>query len=61
MHALVDITLRVLSLTGQHPTRRRTWVITAVSARVLQSVVGMISGVGVIGSARVGQPRSASA
>ena len=99
MHALVDSTLRVLSLTGQHPTelpatvwrsfdrrtadlqdlllnepwfllvgllwaalaltfvhprRRRTWVVSAVLACLVLSVVGVLSGVGVIGSARVG-------
>ncbi len=99
MHALVDVTLRVLSLTGQHPTelpaeawrsfdrrtadlqdllfnepwfllvgllwaalaltfvqrpRRRTWAISVVVACLLLSVVGVLSGVGVIGSARVG-------
>lgn len=99
MHALVDITLRVLSLTGQHPTelpaeawrsfdrrtadlqdlffnepwflavgllwgalaltfvrpsRRRTWVVSAVLACLLLSVVGVLSGVGAIGSVRAG-------
>ena len=99
MHALVDSTLRVLSLTGQHPTElpatfwrsfdrrtadlqdlllnepwfllvgllwaglaltfvhprgRRTWVVSAVAACLLLSVVGVLSGVDVIGSARVG-------
>ena len=99
MHALVDSTLRVLSLTGQHPTelpaeawrsfdrrtadlqdlffnepwflavgllwgalaltfvrpsRRRTWVVSAVLACLALTVVGVLSGVGAIGSARVG-------
>ncbi len=99
MHALVDITLRVLSLTGQHPTElpaeawrsfdrrtadlqdllfnepwflvvgllwaalgltfvsrrsRRAWAVSAVLACVALSVVGVLSGVGVIGSARIG-------
>ncbi len=99
MHALIDITLRVLSLTGKYPTqlpaaawcsfdrrtadlqdllfnepwflvvgllwgalgltfvhprRRRTWAVSAVVACLLLSVVGVLSGVGVIGSARVG-------
>ena len=99
MHALVDSTLRVLSLTGQHPTelpaavwrsfdrrtadlqdlffnepwflavgllwaalalsfvrpaRRRTWVISAVLACAVLTIVGVLSGLDVIGSARVG-------
>jgi hypothetical protein len=99
MHALVDGTLRVLSLTGVHPTqlpasvwrsfdrhaadvqdlllnepwfliagllwgalglalihpsRRRTWVVTAVVACLLLTVVGVLSGVGVVGTFRVG-------
>ena len=99
MHALVDVTLRVLSLTGQHPTelpatfwrsfdrrtadlqdlllnepwfllvgllwaalaltfvhprRRRPWVVSAVVACLLLSVVGVLSGLGLIGTVRVG-------
>jgi hypothetical protein len=99
MHALVDGTLRVFSLTGVHPTvlpasvwrsfdrraadlqdlllnepwfliegllwaalgvaivrpsRRRTWIVSAVVACLLLSVVGVLSGLGVIGSFRFG-------
>jgi hypothetical protein len=99
VHALVDVTLRVLSLTGRHPTelptavwrsfdrrtadlqdlllnepwfllvgllwaslaltfvhpaKRRTWVVSAVVACLLLSVVGVLSGVGEIGSVRAG-------
>jgi hypothetical protein len=99
MHALVDGTLRILSLTGAHPTvlppsvwrsfdrraadlqdlllnepwffiegllwaalgialvrpsRRRAWMTSAVVACLLLSVVGVLSGLGVIGSVRVG-------
>jgi hypothetical protein len=99
MHALVDITLRVFSLTGVHPTqlpasvwhwydrraadlqdlllnepwffvegllwaalgvaivrpaRRRTWMVTAAIACLLLSVVGVLSGLGIIGSFHVG-------
>ena len=99
MHALVDGTLRVLSLTGVHPTqlpasvwrsfdrraadlqdlllnepwfliegllwaalgvaivqqsRRRAWVSSAVTVCLLLSVVGVLSGLGVIGSFHVG-------
>lgn len=99
MHALVDGTLRVLSLTGVHPTvlpatvwrsfdrraadvqdlllnepwffiegllwaslglaivhpsRRRAWISSAVIACVMLSVVGVLSGLGVIGAFRVG-------
>ena len=99
MHALVDGTLRVFSLTGVHPTqlpasvwrtfdrraadlqdlllnepwffvegllwaalgvsvvhpsRRRAWVVSAAVAALLLTVVGVLSGLGVIGSFRVG-------
>ena len=99
MHALVDGTLRVLSLAGAHPTvlpasvwrsydrraadlqdlllnepwflvegllwaalgvalvrpaRRRAWISSAVVASLLLSVVGVLSGLGVIGSFRAG-------
>ena len=99
MHALVDGTLRVLSLTGAHPTvlpasvwqsfdrraadlqdlllnepwffiegllwtalgiaivqpsRRRAWISSAVIACVMLSIVGVLSGLGVIGAFRVG-------
>ena len=99
MHALVDVTLRVLSLTGVHPTalpatvwrsfdrraadlqdlllnepwfliegvlwavlgvavirpsQRRAWVSSAVIASVVLSVVGVLSGLGVIGSFHIG-------
>ena len=99
MHAFVDGTLRVLSLTGVHPTelpdvvwrsfdrrtadlqdlllnepwfliegllwaalgiaivrpsRRRTWMATAAIACLVLTVVGVLSGVGVIGSFRWG-------
>ena len=99
MHALVDGTLRVLSLTGVHPTvlpasvwrsfdrraadlqdlllnepwffiegllwaalgvalvhpsRRRAWIVSAVIACLVLSVVGVLSGLGVIGSFRFG-------
>ena len=99
MHALVDGTLRVLSLTGVHPTvlpatvwrsfdrraadvqdlllnepwffiegllwaslglaighasRRRAWISSAVIACVVLSVVGVLSGLGVIDTFRVG-------
>ena len=99
MHALVDITLRVFSLTGVHPTqlpasvwrwfdrrtadlqdlllnepwffiegllwaalgiaivrpsRRRTWMLTAAIACLLLTVVGVLSGLGMIGSFYVG-------
>jgi hypothetical protein len=95
MHALVDWTLRVLSLTGAHPvqlpaslwrsfdrraadlqdlfvnepwffvegllwgtlaltlvtaSRRRVWIISAVISCLLLSAVGILSGIGVIGS-----------
>jgi hypothetical protein len=95
MHALVDWTLRVLSLTGVHRThlpaevwlsydrrvadlqdvflnepwffvegllwaalalsltsrsRRRLWVVTAVASTVILAVIGVLSGLGVIGS-----------
>lgn len=98
MHALVDMTLRVLSLTGVHPTelpdvwltydrhrsdlqdlflnepwflvtgllwgalgltavtttRRRTWLRSAVAACLLLTIVGVLSGLDVIGSVVVG-------
>jgi len=99
MHALVDIALRVFSVTGVHPTelpssvwlsfdrraadmqdlllnepwflaegllwgwlgvtivqpsRRRTWVTTVVAGCILLTVVGVMSGLGIIGSFRVG-------
>jgi hypothetical protein len=99
MHALVDITLRVFSLTGVHPTqlpasvwrsfdrraadlqdlllnepwffiegvlwaalgvaivrpsRRRTWMLTAAVACLLLTVVGVLSGLGIIGSFHIG-------
>ncbi|MFI7673736.1 hypothetical protein [Actinophytocola sp. NPDC049390] len=98
-HALVNITLRVFSLTGVHPTvlpsdvwrsydrhasdlqdlllnepwflaegllwaalglvfvaasRRRAWVLSAAAACLALSVVGVLSGLDVIGSFRVG-------
>jgi hypothetical protein len=99
MHALVDITLRVFSLTGVHstqlpasvwrwfdrrtadlqdlllnepwffiegllwaalgvatvrPSRRRAWMLTGVVACLLLTVVGVLSGLGIIGSFHVG-------
>lgn len=99
MHALTDITLRVLSLTGVHPTqlpssvwlsfdrraadlqdlllnepwffvegvlwaalglaytrpiRRRAWLVSAVVAALLLATVGVLSGLGVISTFRVG-------
>ena len=99
MHALVDITLRIFSLTGVHPTQlpasvwrwfdrrsadlqdlllnepwffiegllwaalgvaivrpsaRRIWLLTAVIACVLLTVVGVLSGLGIIGSFHLG-------
>lgn len=99
MHALVDITLRVLSLTGVHPTqlpasvwlsfdrhaadmqdlllnepwfliegllwaalgfalvqpsKRRAWMVSAVTACLLLTVAGVLSGLGIIGSFRFG-------
>ena len=99
MHALVDITLRVLSVTGVYPTQlpasvwhsfdrdsadlqdlllnepwflvegmlwaalgiatvralsRRTWMLSALAACALLTIVGVLSGVGAIGSVRVG-------
>lgn len=99
MHALVDWTLRVLSLTGVHPTqlpasvwrsfdrraadlqdllvnepwffvegllwgtlavgliprsRRRPWIVSAVASCLLLTVVGILSGLGVIGSFHLG-------
>lgn len=99
MHALVDITLRVFSLTGLHPTqlpasvwrwydrlaadlqdlllnepwfliegllwaalgaalvqpsRRRAWMVSAAVACLLLTVVGVLSGLGIIGAARIG-------
>ena len=99
MHALVDWTLRVLSLTGVHPTqlpanvwrsfdrrtadlqdlflnepwffvegllwgtlavafvgasRRRPWTVSAVASCLLLTFVGILSGLGVIGSFRFG-------
>ena len=99
MHAFVDGTLRLLSLTGVHPTelpdtvwrsfdrrtadlqdlmlnepwfliegllwaalgvalvrlsRRRTWIATAAIACLVLTVIGVLSGVGVIGSFRWG-------
>jgi hypothetical protein len=99
MHALVDVTLRMLSVTGVHPTqlpadvwrsvdrraadlqdlllnepwffvegllwaalalafvrpqRRRAWRVSAVAACLGLTVIGVLSGVGVIGSVRIG-------
>jgi hypothetical protein len=99
MHALVDITLRVLSLTGSHPTQlpssfwlsfdrrasdltdllfnepwffvegvlwavlgvatlrapnRRAWIASALATCTILTVIGVLSGIGVIGSFRVG-------
>ena len=98
MHALVDSTLRVLSLTGRRPTElpakvwgsfdrrtadlqdlffnepwflavgllwaalalsfvrpaRRAWVISAVLACAVLTIVGVLSGLDVIGAVRVG-------
>jgi hypothetical protein len=99
MHALVDWTLRVLSLTGVHPTqlpaslwrsfdrgaadlqdvflnepwffvegllwgalaltfvtasRRRPWIVSAIVGCLLLTVVGILSGIGVIGSFHIG-------
>lgn len=99
MHALVDWTLRVLSLTGVHPTqlpasvwrsfdrraadlqdllvnepwffvvgllwgilavglisrsRRRPWIVSAVISCLLLTVVGILSGLGAIGSFHLG-------
>jgi hypothetical protein len=99
MHAWVDITLRVFSLTGVHPTQlpasvwrwfdrrsadlqdlllnepwffiegllwaalgvalvqpssRRIWMLTATIACLLLTVVGVLSGLGIIGSFHVG-------
>ena len=99
MHALVDWTLRVLSLTGVHPTqlpasvwrsfdrhaadlqdllvnepwffvegllwgtlaitlvpasRRRLWIVSAIVSCLLLTVVGILSGIGVIGSFHIG-------
>jgi hypothetical protein len=99
MHAFVDGTLRLLSLTGVHltelpadlwqsfdrraadlqdlmlnepwfliegvlwialgvastrPSRRRTWLVSAAAAGILLTVVGVLSGLDVIGSFRVG-------
>lgn len=98
-HALVNITLRILSLTGAHPTelpsdvwrwydrrasdlqdlflnepwflaegllwaalgimfvaapRRRGWLVSATVACLLLSAAGVLSGLGVIGSFRIG-------
>lgn len=98
-HALVNITLRILSLTGAHPTvlpsdvwrwydrrasdlqdlflnepwflaegllwaalgllfvtapRRRGWLLSAIVACLLLSAAGVLSGLGVIGSFRIG-------
>ncbi len=99
MHALVDVTLRIFSLTGVHPTelpasawrsydrhaadlqdlllnepwflvegvlwaalaiglvhpsRRRAWLLSAVAACLLLTVIGVLSGVGIIGSFHLG-------
>jgi len=99
MHALVDVTLRVFSLTRVHPTqlpasvwrwfdrrtadlqdlllnepwflvegllwaalgvaivqpsRRRQWLGTAIIACLLLTVIGVLSGLGVIGTFRAG-------
>jgi hypothetical protein len=99
MHALVDITLRVFSLTGVHPTqlpasvwrwfdrraadlqdvllnepwffiegvlwaalgvaivhqsRRRAWMVSAVIVCLLLTAVGVLSGLGIIGSFHLG-------
>jgi hypothetical protein len=99
MHAFVDGTLRLLSLTGVHltqlpadlwqsfdrraadlqdlmlnepwfliegvlwialgvastrPSRRRTWLVSAAAAGILLTVVGVLSGLDVIGSFRIG-------
>jgi hypothetical protein len=99
MHALVDGTLRVLSVTGVHPTqlpasfwrsfdrhaadlqdlllnepwfliegllwaalglafvapsRRRAWLVSAIAAGLLLTVVGVLSGLDVIGSFQLG-------
>ena len=99
MHALVDITLRIFSLTGVHPTqlpasvwrwfdrrsadlqdlllnepwfflegllwgvlgvalvrpsRRRVWLLTGTMTCLLLTVVGVLSGLGVIGSFHLG-------
>jgi len=99
MHALVDWTLRVLSLTGVHPTqlpasvwrsfdrraadlqdllvnepwffvegllwgtlavgllprsRRRPWIVSSVTTCLLLICVGILSGLGVIGSFHLG-------
>jgi hypothetical protein len=99
MHAFVDGTLRLLSLTGVHltelpadlwqsfdrraadlqdlmlnepwfliegvlwialgvastrPSRRRTWLVSAAAACLLLTVVGVLSGLDVIGSFRIG-------
>jgi hypothetical protein len=99
MHALVDTTLRVLSLTGVHPTqlpasvwrsfdrhasdmqdllfnepwffvegvlwaalgvaivhpsRRRAWVLAAAATCLLLAVIGVLSGLGIIGSFHIG-------
>jgi hypothetical protein len=99
MHALVNVTLRLLSVTGVHPTqlpadvwlsfdrhaadfqdlllnepwffiegllwaalgvavihpsRRRTWKVSAAAACLVLTVVGVLSGLGVIGSFRWG-------
>ena len=99
MHALVDIALRVFSLTGVHPTqlpasvwrwfdrraadlqdlllnepwffiegvlwaalgvaivrpsRRRIWMLTAAVACLLLTVVGVLSGLGIIGTFHLG-------
>ena len=99
MHALVDVTLRILSVTGVHPTqlpasvwrsydrhaadlqdlllnepwffvegllwaalgvalvqpsRRRAWMVSAAICCLLLTVVGVLSGLGVIGSFRYG-------
>ena len=99
MHALVDITLRIFSLTGVHPTqlpasvwrwfdrraadlqdlllnepwffiegllwgtlgiaivgpsRRRAWLLTGTIACLLLTVVGVLSGLGIIGSFHLG-------
>lgn len=99
MHALVDGTLRVLSVTGVHPTqlpatfwrsfdrhaadlqdlllnepwfliegllwaalglafvapsRRRAWLVSAIAAALLLTVVGVLSGLDVIGSFQLG-------
>ena len=57
---VVGLLWGALALTFVRPARRRTWVVCAVQACLAFTVVGVLSGLGVVGSMRAGYNRRAA-